>query len=280
MTYNLNERSLIRFAYGRTVNRPEFREISLQSYYDFEEKATIYGDTSLTNAYIQNLDLRYEIFPSSGDLITIGGFYKRFKNPIEAHLLEAGSGRNYTLGNAELAQSYGLEVDVRKSLSSLENAGKVLSSLRHIVVVFNVAFIKSELHSNETNARERVREMQGQSPYIINTGLFYDNPDKGLMLSVLYNIIGPRLMFVGDDKTPHIIEMPRNLIDITLNKKIFKHVTLKLGVKDLFNQPVELRQNERIQLIPGASDSYAKRVQRTQVYKPSSSFMAGLTLSF
>ena len=149
-------------------------------------------------------------------------------------MLEAGSGRNYTFGNAELAQSYGLEVDVRKSLSSLENAGKILSSLRHLVVVFNVAFIKSELHSSEPTARERVREMQGQSPYIINTGLFYDNPDKGLMLSVLYNIIGPRLMFVGDYKTPHIIEMPRNLIDITLNKKIGKHVTLKLGVKDLF----------------------------------------------
>ena len=156
----------------------------------------------------------------------------------------------------------------------------MLRSLRHMVVVFNLALIKSELHSDEANAREKVREMQGQSPYIINTGLFYDNPNKGLMISVLYNIIGPRLMFVGDDKTPHIIQMPRNLIDITLSKKVGKHATFKFGVKDLFNQPVELRQNERIQLIPGVSDSYAKRVQRTQVYKPSSSFTAGLSLSF
>ena len=108
LTYSLSEKTLLRFAYGRTINRPEFREISLQAYYDFEEKATIYGDTSLVNAYIQNLDFRFEWFPAPGDMITVGGFYKRFQNPIEAHLKEAGSGRNYTFGNAEMAKSYGV----------------------------------------------------------------------------------------------------------------------------------------------------------------------------
>ena len=278
-TFNLSDKSLVRFAYGRTINRPEFREISLQAYYDFEEKATIYGNPALTNAYIHNLDLRYEFFPSSGDMITIGGFYKHFNNPIEAHLKEAGSGRNYTFDNAREAKSYGIEIDLRKTFINLESNDNLMRMFRHIVVVFNVALIRSELHSDEPNARERVRQMQGQSPYIINTGLFYDNPNKGLMLSVLYNVIGPRLMFVGDSDEPHILQMPRNLIDITLNKKIGRHLTLKAGVKDLFNQPVELRQNERIQLIPGVSDSYAKRIQRTQVYKPSTAFMIGLSLN-
>ncbi len=280
LTYNLGEKSLLRFAYGRTINRPEFREISLQSYYDFEEKATIYGDTSLSNAYIQNLDLRYEIFPSSGDMITLGGFYKHFTNPIEAHLLEAGSGRNYTFDNARSAQSYGLEIDLRKSFRSLENSESILRTLRHMVVVFNLALVKSELHTSDPDARESYRQMQGQSPYILNTGLFYENPKNGLMISVLYNIIGPRLMFVGDKDEPHIIQMPRNLIDVTINKRVGKYVTLKAGIKDLFNQPVELRQNERIQLIPGVSDSFAKRVQRTQVYKPSTGFTLGLSVNF
>ncbi|MFO7370547.1 MAG: TonB-dependent receptor [Bacteroidales bacterium] len=280
LTYSLSEKTLLRFAYGRTINRPEFREISLQAFYDFEEKATFYGDTSLVNAYIQNLDFRFEWFPAPGDLITLGGFFKQFQNPIEAHLAEAGSGRNYTVDNAEMAKSFGVEIDVRKSFTSLGNSDNILRSLRHMVVVFNLALIKSELHSNEPNAREKVRDMQGQSPYIINTGLFYDNPNNGLMVSVLYNIIGPRLMFVGDDKTPHIIQMPRNLIDITMSKKVGKHATFKFGVKDLFNQPVELRQNERIQLIPGVSDSYAKRIQKTQVYKPTTAFTAGITFSF
>jgi hypothetical protein len=279
MTYTLGEKSLFRFAYGRTVNRPEFREISLQSFYDFEEKATIYGNPELTNAYVQNLDLRYEFFPSNGDLITIGGFYKHFNNPIEAHLKEAGSGRNYTFDNAEQARSYGVEIDLRKSFTDFPGSDRLSGMLRHMVVVFNASLIKSELRSDEPNAREEKRQMQGQSPYIINTGLFYENPNIGLMVSILYNVIGPRLMFVGDTDEPHIIQMPRNLIDITANKKLGTRLILKFGIKDLFNQPVELRQNERIQLIPGVSDSYSKRIQRTQVYKPSSAFTLGLTLS-
>ena len=82
--------------------------------------------------------------------------------------------------------------------------------------------------------------MQGQSPYIINTGLYYDNPNTGLMISVLYNVIGERIAFVGNNSNPHIYQMPRNLIDITINKKIGKYLTLKGGIKDLFNQPIEL----------------------------------------
>lgn len=280
MTYNLNGKSLLRLAYGRTINRPEFREISMQAYYDFEEKATIYGDTSLRNAYIQNVDLRYEFFPANGDMITLGAFYKHFNDPIEAHLLEAGSGRNYTFENAQTAQSYGVEVDLRKSFRSLESSESLLRMLRNMVVVFNLALIKSELHTSDPDARESYRPMQGQSPYIINTGLFYDSPKNGLMVSVMYNVIGPRLMFVGDKDEPHIYQMPRNLIDITLNKKIGNYVTLKLGIKDIFNQPIDMRQIERIQVSPGASDSYADRVQRTQVYKPSTAFNVGFSVSF
>jgi hypothetical protein len=281
LAYDLTDKSLLRFAYGRTINRPEFREISPYTYYDFEEKATIYGKPGLMNSYIQNLDLRYEFFPANGDIITFGGFFKHFTNPIEAHLVEAGSGRNYTFDNAESAQSYGLEVDMRKSLTALESSNSnILSSLRHIVVIFNAALIKSKLHTNDPNARESFRKMQGQSPYIFNVGLFYDNQDNGLMMSVLYNVIGPRIMYVGDIDEPHIIQMPRNLIDIALNKRIGKYFTLKAGIKDLFNQPVELRQNERIQLIPGNTESEMKRIQRTQIYKPSTSFLIGLSVNF
>jgi len=280
LSYNLSENSLLRLAYGRTINRPEFREISLQSYYDFEEKATIYGDILLSNSYVQNIDVRFEHFYINGDIITFGVFYKNFENPIEAHILEAGSGRNYTFGNAESAKSYGLELEMRKSFTNFENSDNILRALRHIIIVFNGALIKSELRSTDPHARENVRRMQGQSPYILNTGMYFDNKDNGFMIGVLYNIIGPRIMFVGDIDEPHILQMPRNLIDISLNKKIGKYITVKAGIKDLFNQPVELRQNERIQLIPGNSESNVDRRQRTQIYKPSPAFSLGVSVNF
>ena len=127
-TYNFTKELLLRLAYGRTINRPEFREISPFSFYNFEEKATVYGNPDLKNAYINNYDLRVEWYPSLGEMITLGGFYKEFSNPIEAHLKDYGSGWNYKYFNAINADVYGLELDVRKTLSVLgeqDNFSKV-----------------------------------------------------------------------------------------------------------------------------------------------------------
>jgi outer membrane receptor for ferrienterochelin and colicin len=280
LTYNLTSKSLIRAAYGRTVNRPEFREIAPSAYYNFEEKATIYGNPDLKNSYIQNVELRYEFFPSSSDMITFGGFLKYFNSPIEAHLLVGQSGYNYKLNNAISARSLGLEVDVRKSFTNLAGSNGILSILRDFVVVFNAAVINSNLKTDYVNAREKERQMQGQSPYILNAGLFYDNAKSGLMISALYNVIGERIAYVGNNEDAHIYQMPRNLLDFTINKKIGKYLTLKAGIKDIFNQPVELRQNEFIQVVPNDPDSKEKRIQKTQIYKPSSSFTVGFSMNF
>ncbi len=123
------------------------------------------------------------------------------------------------------------------------------------------------------------RAMQGQAPYIINTGLYYDNPKIGLMVSVMYNVIGERIAFVGNTSNPHMYQIPRNLLDLTINKKIGKNFVLKGGIKDIFNQPYELRQNEIVQLLPNDPEHKENRVQKNQVYKPSRAFTVGFTLN-
>ena len=75
--------SLIRAAYSRTLNRPEFRELAPFGYYDFTRNTVLYGNDSLKNASIDNVDLRYELYPTKEELISFGVFYKRFTNPIE-----------------------------------------------------------------------------------------------------------------------------------------------------------------------------------------------------
>lgn len=39
--------------------------------------------------------------------------------------------------------------------------------------------------------------MQGQSPYLVNTGLFYQNDKIGFSAAVLYNRIGKRIVGIG-----------------------------------------------------------------------------------
>lgn len=233
-TFNFNDKNLLRLAFGRSVNRPEFREIAPFVYYDFEQVANIYGNTSLKNAYVQNLDLRYEWYPSSGETVTLGGFYKQFSNTIEAQMRQYGSDISYEYVNTKSARSIGAELDVRKSLKSFED-NSTFRFLKDFVLVLNASIIGSQVSTDSPTERNDVRVMQGQSPYIVNTGLYYQNAKSGLSLSILYNRIGKRIVFIGDLENPHIWELPRNSLDFTIIKQVGKYLQLKGGVRDILN---------------------------------------------
>src|SRR5690606_11505998 len=83
LTYKLNGKTNVRLSASQTVVRPEFRELSPFAFFDFELLAGIQGNPGLKRTKITNLDLRFELYPRAGELITAGVFYKGFENSIE-----------------------------------------------------------------------------------------------------------------------------------------------------------------------------------------------------
>jgi outer membrane receptor protein involved in Fe transport len=79
MTYNFSEKALLRLAYGKTINRPEFREVAPFSFYDFVNNRNISGNPQLKNANIHNVDFRYEYYPTPAEVLSIAAFYKYFE---------------------------------------------------------------------------------------------------------------------------------------------------------------------------------------------------------
>ncbi len=284
-TYTFTEKSLIRFAYGLTINRPEFREVAPYAYYDFELKSTVYGNDSLKNAYIQNFDLRYEWYPSLNEMITIGAFYKYFKNPIEASLYPSSGagGWDYLFVNTESSSSMGAEIDMRKSFKTLGNKDNFIRNLRNITLTFNASYIYSKIITKEVYVRDKERPMQGQSPFIVNTGIYYQSDSLGLMVSLMYNVIGKRIMFVGNPGSPHIYEMPFNLVDLTISKTMGKHFIAKFGIKNLLDDKIEFKQivefNKDISN-DGIGDGIVERDQITKSYRPGRYFSFGFAYSF
>jgi len=245
LTYNINEKNLLRASYGKTVNRPEFREMSNFAYEDFEMAAIVHGNDTLTSAYIDNYDLRYEWYPSNGEIISVGAFYKDFNNPIEIFQIRAGTGYDYQPGNTEKAYSMGLELDIRKQLLEFENSSSFLRYLKDLTLIFNTSFIKSEINTTEKQAsfaRDKKRVMQGQSPYIINLGMNYQTQESNFSLGLNYNRIGKRIAYVGVRDTPNTWELPRNSLDLTVEKGLGKRISLKAGVKDILNERVQFVQ--------------------------------------
>ena len=279
ISYQFNDKNLVRMAYGKTINRPEFREIAPYIFYNFEEKAGIYGNPELKSAYIQNFDLRYEAYPSPNEMINIGFFYKKFYNPIEAVAINAGSGKNITFKNAESAESFGAEFDARKSLSFLHLSNHFFSWVNDLSVVLNASLIKSSVTVIDPLERDKSRPMQGQSPYIVNTGLFYQNDSAQFSVTLLYNVIGRRIAFVGTVNDPHIYEMPRNLLDLSISKKFGKHLSIKFGVKNILNQRIVFQQEEEVYL-SSSPTTLSKRIQETKSSMPGSQFNLGITYVF
>lgn len=236
MSFNLNEKNVIRAAYGVTTNRPEFREIAPFYFYNFQQEADFVGNVNLNDSKIQNFDLRYEFYPNAGETFSLGVFYKQFKNPIEVKYVSAGNRNNYSYGNANSATSLGAEMELRISLESIP-------VLHNFSVVSNAAYIFSKVHFND-DFIERDRAMQGQSPYLANFGLFYSSEKSKVSASILYNIIGSRIAFTGEakqsilDDIPDIYEKHHHLIDFTISKEFGKHYEVKVGVKDILNHNI------------------------------------------
>jgi outer membrane receptor for ferrienterochelin and colicin len=233
-TYNFNQRSLLRLAGSSTLNRPEFREIAPYTYYDFSIDANIQGNIDLKTARIYNADLRYEFYPSRSELLSVGVFYKYFLDAIEQTTVST-SGSSLTLGylNADKAYDLGVEVEARKGLVELtENP-----FLQHISFVLNASLIKSAVTLTNAGGAFNGRPLQGQSPYVVNAGVFYQDDDRRWQVSAQYNVIGPRIQFVSDNgQNFSVFDLPRHVVDLALTKGLGPHLDLRVGIQDLLNQ--------------------------------------------
>lgn len=275
LAYNLTEKSLLRFTYGLSVNRPEFREMAPFYYVDFDQNAGIYGNENIREAYIHNFDLRYELYTGNNETFNAGIFFKDFSNPIEVSI-RGNNPTQFSFDNISSAYSFGLETEARKSL------GFISERLEEFTAVVNLSLIKSSVAFD--------RPLQGQSPYIVNFGLFYQKPEKGFMASLVYNRIGKRIIAVGRpspnawESIPDIYQMPRNEADLSLSKKIGDKLEIKAAIKDLFGEKVVFQQNVKsvvdMSNYGGDGTKAFDRTQNTKSYYPGRQYSVGLSVKF
>lgn len=247
LTYAATKKINWRLAASRTVARPDFRELAPFSFYDFNISSAVVGNDTLRTTDITNLDLRFEFFPGAGQLASASVFYKDFNNPIENTVFFGGSGsRTYTYQNVENAINYGLEIEFRTNLNFMDSLFST-KMFGDFTLFSNLTFVKSEVDlSNVATAvteEEQYRPMQGQSPFIINTGILYNNKESGLGMSLMFNRIGRRIAFVGTNGYQDIYENPRSVLDFQISQRLFKNGELKLNVSDILNQNATFYQD-------------------------------------
>ncbi len=229
LIYGVQENQNLRVSYSRTTARPSFKELSVVQIPDLLTGVMFLGNINLVPTYINNLDLRYEMFGNAAQMFAVSAFYKKFKDPIELVAYSFESPENFTPRNAPSAEVYGLEFEARK------NFGFISEDLTGLSLNANVSIIKSkidmskveggEYQSRQQFAREGEtiedsRVLQGQSPYLINAGLNYNSTTLGLETGIFYNVQGKTLEVVGFGKNSDVYVQPFHSLNFNLSKKL------------------------------------------------------------
>ena len=238
LVWALRQDMNLRLAYGRTIALPSFREFSPFESFNFIGDFTERGNPNLDRTSIHNLDLRWEWFPGAGELLSASVYYKAFSDPIERTFLPESVDQGIvTYRNRGSATVYGVEIEGQKRLDGLA------SWLEHVQVGGNVTLTESRIDRTEDvlellkrfrDDPSETRQLQGQSPYLVNLNAGYDNPETGTSVNVFFNRFGDRLQTVSANGVD-IFERARSTLDINASQRLLRGVTVSASVKNVLN---------------------------------------------
>ena len=284
LKYELNELSNLRFAAGKTITLPEFKEVAPFEYVSQTGQVTR-GNPDLQASRNYNLDLKWEMFPTVGELISLTGFYKMIEDPINK-VQDRGSAGVYSFYNAgNEAEVFGLELETRLDLLDLSKAqatnvafGLNVSRMWHEQDLKKVTdasgnFIRTFRYKGLTETG-----LQGASDWIFNSSLILttgrENP---LMASIAAGYASDKIYALGAPEiqtqseiyyNDAIIEKGFVTLDAVVKQNLGEHWTFSLKGKNLLNPKIE-----RVQQIKPSTTG----VETTETVR---SYTAGSILSF
>ena len=253
----------IRMNYGETINRPDFKELSPSLFKDPILDRIVIGNPNLIAAYLKNYDLRWDYYFEADQFVSLGAFYKKFSNPIETVIL-AGAEQITSFSNAEAAENFGLEFELYTNLDVFNRWFGESDIWDKLYVSTNYAWIDSKITLSEDNAAVQTsssRPLQGQSPYVWNFQLGYDDAESGINASLLYNVFGERIVDVGTNGAPDIYEQPRPQLDFIFSKILHDSWRVKFQAKNLLNPEIELTQGDKTRLVFDVGREYTISLQ-------------------
>ncbi|MFT4791375.1 MAG: outer membrane receptor protein involved in Fe transport [Arcticibacterium sp.] len=228
----------VRFSYAKTTARPSFKEASAITLYDPITERFFIGNPDLKPSYIDNLDLRFEKYGAGGDFFAVSAFAKLFKDPIEINAVNLNSPNQLTGKNNKNAQLLGMEIEYRKDFIKTEFFTLNFNT--------NISIIEAKQKMSDAEYQGRLiiaegrplndsRKLQGQSPYMINSGLNFKINKSNLEGGLFYNVQGKTLEVVGIGIVPDVYSEPFHSLNFSMQKSFGKdqRQSIKLTVDNL-----------------------------------------------
>lgn len=248
-TLHINDQWQLRASYGKTLNRPELRELSPFVTYNPSDGFTYIGKSTLHDARIDNYDLRLEWYPTAGEAVSAGFYYKHIDQPIEETMANTNTGvPGFTHSNMPYARIYGIELEVRKQLGFLggdifEHMGLIVNACYNFTEASNKAMMVDAPENENYYPGGEKRAFTGAAPWILNAGLFYDHKASGSRISLQYNVLAERILTNTSggrvtELEPPVVERSRHLVDLSILQKINKRISVRVAAQNLLNAAI------------------------------------------
>ncbi|MBI9068252.1 MAG: TonB-dependent receptor [Salinivirgaceae bacterium] len=291
LKYQLTEKNALRFALSKTLTLPEFKELAPFEYVSQEGDVTK-GNEQLINSENYNFDLKWELFPTPKQLISVAAFYKQINDPINLALTRGSSGYFYYANTGKQANVYGFEFEARFDIQKATETGMPKLNL---VVNTTKMWHKQDLIEEFQYFDKTESGLQGASEFIFNTALtFSSNSEKELKATLTGNYSSDKIFALGVPESQtnnyelfndEIIEKGFFTIDLIVSKKLSDRITIKATAKNLLNPKIERTQDvsdliSSVELSPGEFErTYNTRTEIVKSYKKGISLGVGVTIN-
>lgn len=242
-TWFVSEELQARFGYSSTVVRPDLREVTPVLFIDPLTDFKVTGFSGLQSTDVSSYDARLEWYYDESNY-SVGVFYKDLENPIESIEL-SGSDGNLLMSfrNADSGEVYGVEAEFLQQLNMFE--GESYNWLDNFFVAGNFTYSESEITIQQfagTNLTNLKRPLNGHSKHVVNFQLGFDSDNDEHNATLTYNVFGKRIAFAGVNDKDDAYEQPFNSLDFVYSYTPFESTSVKLSMKNLLDEDVEIMQ--------------------------------------
>lgn len=234
LTYQINPKMQFRLSASKTIARPQFRELVFQTYYDPETNSYFRGNPQLRDSQLYNAEARYEWYFARDQRLSIGGFYKTIKNPVETYASGDVNGTITSFANAPKARLYGGEVEAQKYIDLAGLGENGFFSTRRAIIVANYTYSKSKLSVKDDDpvqayplsvslARDLFRDgspMTGQSDHLANLEIGLEDTGSLSQQTLLLSYASKRVTRRGPSGEPDIYEYPGFRLDFVAREAV------------------------------------------------------------
>ncbi|MXV37323.1 outer membrane beta-barrel protein [Flavobacteriaceae bacterium Ap0902] len=261
--YEYADNQFFRVAASKTLSVPELRELSPFEYVDAQRR-TFRGNPDLIFPDVYSLDLKWEMFPQQGTLISAAAFGKLIENPINIVQNVSSAGFFRPENTGEEATVFGIELESKFKAYQFNDAS------------LNLGFNATKMWTNQDlfefadrNGDGNVQngyqfngntesKLQGAAEYLINLSLTYETENEYPTIATLTgNYTSDKIYSLGTPNsainTDQLFNYNDNIIqkgifnlNFILSQELSEKASLKLSVKNILNPKIKLIQNNNV----------------------------------